>query len=161
MMTPSSEQQEPRPSTAPTWRILGLVGMGLIVAGAADLGSGLYPLAFGTPEWEFGSIASFLNRLPLMALGLALALAASLALRSRATSILWATGLLGVGLLVLLLGLVFVTAVPVVMTGQPGDVRVQLWKGIAKAGAQAVVYTLAFVGTAIYAIRAGLRFKGA
>ena len=48
------------------------VGLAFLVAGGADLVLTWFPAAFGTAEWEFGTITQTLNGLPVPTLGLAL-----------------------------------------------------------------------------------------
>ena len=139
-----------------------MVGLGLVLGGLAELGWGLYPYTFGNPEWEFGSLSDFLNRLPLLGLGLTLVLASALRRGFSTRALLWATLLLLVAVVVSVFGLLLLTNLPVVLASQPdGPIRVQLLKGAAKSGVQTAVYALAFGGTGIYAIQAARRIRAA
>jgi asparagine N-glycosylation enzyme membrane subunit Stt3 len=142
------------------WRVLVGVGVCLVVAGAVDLGLGLYPLGFGSPEWEFGGIGNFLNRLPLLGLGLTLALAGSLARGRVIASLTAATLLLVLAVVVVVFGILFVTNLPLVLRSfAPGAAQVGAYKAMAKTGVQTVVYSIAFMSAAVYAIRVARRYR--
>ena len=64
------------------WRVVGAIGFVLLVVGVLDLALAWFPLRFGTPEWEFGTISATLNNMPVPAMGLALLLAYAAAERN-------------------------------------------------------------------------------
>jgi len=130
----------------------------LILAGLIDLTLGMMPLQFGVPEWEFGAIGNFYNRLPLFALGLTLALGGSLARSWTKSAILLSSLLLLTSLVVLVLGLFFATNFPVVLRAAGNEaLRTAVLKATAKAGVQVAVFAPVFLGAAVYGIRAAIR----
>lgn len=136
------------------WQVLSVVGLCLVVAGAADLGLGLFPLRFGNPEWEFGSISNLLNRLPLVGLGLALVLVASLARRAVAATYVWSSILLLVAIVVFVFGLLYGTNLPLVLASlSEGTARSLLQKAIVKTVAQVVIFFVGFFIVAVYGVR--------
>lgn len=144
------------------WRILGGVGLCLVVAGTAELVLGLMPYSFGEPDWEYGSVSDFLNRLPLAGLGLMLVLAAALRRGFSRRALVWSLALLLLGVVVFVFGLLYATSLPVIWAAQgQGPMRVQILKGIAKSAAQTGVYTLAFIGVAVYGIFSARRIRAA
>lgn len=159
-MTTDAIQGQDRKSERRSWGILGGVGLCLVVAGAIDLVTGLYPFSFGSPEWEFGGIGNFLNRLPLLGLGLAFVLAAALARGFTRRAVVWSVLILLLAVGIFFLGLLFLTNLPIVMAVQgQGPMRVQLIKAAAKATAQTGVYAVAFGGVAIYSILGARRAR--
>ncbi len=64
------------------WRVLRTIGFVLLVVGVLDLALAWFPMRFGTPEWEFGTISATLNNMPVPAMGLALLLAYAAAERN-------------------------------------------------------------------------------
>ncbi len=135
-----------RPLPAPeaaAWRvILGLGGL-FLVAGGVDLLLLWLPSSIGNPEWEFGTASTFFDRLPLLALGLALALAAGLALGRRHT-VLTGAGLCLL-LVVVLLGAAFLylTVLPMALRSAPDPaLAIQLKKAALKTAVQSVVFPL-------------------
>jgi len=89
----------PAPSPDRAWKGLAWFGGVLALIGFANAAVYLYPWGFGSREWEFGATAQLLGSLPLPTVGLAMVLAAAVALGTRAR-------LLGIGatLLVLAVG---------------------------------------------------------
>ena len=143
------------------WRILSGIGLMLLLAGGVDLALGIYPLQFGTPEWEFGAIGNFLNRLPLAGLGLMFLLSGALAQGQAAWTMFWGATLLLLGIAVFMFGVLVATSLPLIMgAGSAGGTRIPLFKAVAKLGAQVLVYFLAFSLVAIYAIRRARRPEG-
>src|SRR5713101_1853501 len=89
--------REKRPASSPSlgWYLLGWAGWVFLLAGLADIALAWIPFNLGNAQWEFGTITSSLQSLPLPFLGAALILAAGVA-RSR---VWWAR----IGVLVLVL----------------------------------------------------------
>jgi hypothetical protein len=140
------------------WKILSGVGLAFLIGGGIDLALGLYPLSFGTPEWEFAAVGNFLNRLPLAALGVTLLLASALARGKGWTSLLWASLLLLLAVVVFVFGVLYGTALPVILRGAPQGLDPEVVrKAVAKAVAQSGLYFLAFFAVSIYAIRGSRR----
>jgi len=59
------------PDSATAWRWIGWFGLLLFVAGLGDFVIAWVPMRLGSPEWEFGTVASTLAGLPLATMGLA------------------------------------------------------------------------------------------
>lgn len=66
-----------------TWSILALAGAVFLLIGIVDIALAWLPLRFGDPEWEFGTISTTINNLPVPAIGLALFLASAVAADHR------------------------------------------------------------------------------
>jgi hypothetical protein len=115
--------------------VLGTIGAAFFILGLIDIGLGWYPAAFGNLEWEFGTISGSLNALAIPMLGLYLMLASAIARSDRrmARIVSVLMGLLLATLLVL--GVIYVTVVPVAIKAVAGNPAVSLGikKGIAKA----------------------------
>ncbi len=115
-------------STARSWSIFGWFGLLLALIGLGDALVNWYPLAFQSPEWEFGTIATTFGSLPLLTMGLA-ALAASFVARgARWRVIAMAVVFLVLGLLVLGLLGVFASDVPLALRatrGSPGALAIR------------------------------------
>lgn len=138
----------------PEWRVLLMVGAVLAVVGAVDIALVWYPARFGVAEFEFASVATSLNTMPVVTLGLGLVVAASSALEVR--SLAWSTvGLsAAVGLFLLasavLYGLTLPLALqaevePIIMTG--------IKKQAAKSAVQLVAYGVAYLLLVRWAFR--------
>jgi hypothetical protein len=135
--------------------------MALFVVGAVESVLGFYPPGFGVPDWEFGSISNFLDRLPLLGLGVTLLLVSALARGSAAWSMVCASLLLLLALVVLVLAALYATNLPLVIVGLPRDqTRIVILKAMVKAGIQSGVYALGFLAVAIYAVRSASRLDG-
>ena len=120
------------PSSRTAWRFLGWFGLSLAVIGFGQLALNFYPaLAFGSPEWEFATIAVTIGGLPLATMGLAGLVAAAVANGSR-------RGMIAVAIVLLLLCIcvavalgMFLTVVPLALRAPP-EVAAGVRQSIAK-----------------------------
>lgn len=121
------------------------VGLAFLVAGGADLVLTWLPAAFGTAEWEFGTVTQTLNGLPVPTLGLAL-----VGVWGAATSRRWVMWTAGIALVVLalcLLGMggLYGLTVPVALKSTQNPlILLGLKKSIARSLVQVVTYAAAF-----------------
>lgn len=130
-------------STA-VWKMIAPVGVAFLLVGLADIALSWYPVRFGTPEWEFGTIGTTLNNMPLPTLGLMI-LAGWAAVTERRTPVkvfgvlMMVVGLVLAGLVVLYL-LTLPPAWGAVTAVEDPTLQVAAKKGIAKSLVQAVAY---------------------
>jgi hypothetical protein len=141
------------------WRILGWVGVAYVVMSAIDILMGWYPLRFGSPEWEFGTISATMGALSLPTLGLFLILSSAIS-RERA-GVARIVGIVMALLAVLLLGLaiLYFTTVPLALKAVAPNEVASL--GMKKA---IIKWLILFVGyEALYIIGAlkGIRRRSA
>ena len=131
--------------------------MGLVftLVGLLDLALAWYPVQFGNPQWEFGTVSRTYDTLPITALGLALLLGSGVARGAR-----WWVRTVGVVLLALGLvvaaGLVlYALNIPLALTSVAGDALASLGikRAIVKALGQGVLYAGVFVVLGISALR--------
>lgn len=141
------------------WQAAAWLGGLLAVVGLGDFVLAFIPTAFGTPEWEFGTVASVFAGLPLPTLGLALLLGSAYARGKRKT-------VLALGTLLTLLAVIFgamlvwmfLSNVPIALkSGAQGDVLLGLKKAIAKTTMLGVVFVAAYLVAGVQAIRNGLK----
>lgn len=124
-----------------SWQLIAALGWLFVVVGGTDALLVWYPFRFGNPDWEFGSITASLNGLPLPVMGLAMVLAAALARRQyllvRVVGVL--LGILA--LVVLLMGVMYATNVPIGLRSVTEPVARQgLKKAIVKTVVQLLFY---------------------
>ncbi len=123
------------------WRVLGWIGLSFTILGLLDIALGWYPPAFGNPEWEFGTISGSLNALAIPMLGLYLVLASAIARSDRRAARTVAV-VMGLLLLILLgLGVLYLTVVPLAIKSVAGNALVAL--GMKKAIVKAVTLGMA------------------
>lgn len=140
------------------WQAAAWLGGLLAVVGLGDFVLAFIPTAFGTPEWEFGTVASVFAGLPLPTLGLAFLLGSAYARGRRKT-------VLTLGIIVTLLAVIFglmlvmfLTDVPIALkAGAQGDVLLGLKKAIVKTGMLGVLFLAAYLVAGVRAIRNGLK----
>ena len=146
---------EPEVHAAPArlsgaWGLLVPTGLVFALVGAADLALVWYPLGFGQAEWEFGSVTSMLNGLPVLVMGLAFLGMAAVAggRRWAGRGIALVLGLLAVT--VVLMGGLYATTVPIALKAAPNAmVALGLKKAIAKTTIQAAAYPVLLVWMAV------------
>jgi hypothetical protein len=147
-----------RPTRIPVpelgWELLGWIGLAFVLIGGVDLLLTWYPPAFGSPEWEFGTVASTLNALPLPSLGLMLIMAAGVA-QGR----VWMARGASVAMIVLVFVLIaiavlFITVVPLALQSVPNPLaRTGILKVIAKSSVLLVIYPALFTWVALLGFR--------
>lgn len=146
---------EPDLRTAPTrlggaWGLLVPTGLTFLLVGAADLALVWYPLGFGSAEWEFGSVTSMLNGLPVLVMGLAFLGMAAVASGRRWAGRGIATVLVLLAVTVLLMAALYATTVPIALKAASNPlVALGLKKAIAKTTIQAAVYPVLLMWLAV------------
>ncbi len=141
--------------TAPTrlggaWGLLVPTGLVFALVGAADLALVWYPMGFGSAEWEFGSVTSMLNGLPVLVMGLAFLGMAAVASGRRWAGRGIATVLFLLAVTVVLMAALYATTVPIALKAAPNPmVALGLKKAIAKTTIQAAVYPVLLLWLAI------------
>ncbi len=103
------------PSWPAAWRAIGWFGFLLAVIGIGDALVNWYPMGWGSPEWEFGTISTTFGALPLVTMGLAALLGSVLARGSRSGIIAVSIFVLLAGLTLLALYVLFLTDVPLAL----------------------------------------------
>ena len=125
-----------------TWLLVGL-GVAFAIVGLVDLGLLWLPLHFGDPAWEFGTLSRTFDSLPMTGLGFGLAMYGLV--RHRRTRPLWvraaAIFLAVVTVVLLALGLLYVTAVPAVVQAAPTESMDAFSAAVAKTVVEIIVYS--------------------
>ena len=135
------------------WRMVGWFGLLLFLAGFGDFILAFVPTAFGSPEWEFGTIASVFAGLPLTTIGLACVLASGLARGKRGLVLGTGTLLLFLSLAILVLLVVFLTDVPVALKTVQGEVLLGIKKAVLKTIMLGVLFGVTYLYAAFRALR--------
>lgn len=129
------------------WRLLGLAGFAFALVGGIDVALTWYPLDFGSPEWEFGTITASLDGLPLPVMGLFLVLASAIARGVRWPARTAAVLLVILSVLILLGGIFYLTNVPIAMraVAQNPTASLGITRSLIKTSIQVVVYPTIFL----------------
>jgi len=137
----------------PIWPILSGVGLALVLSGGVELALGLYPLRVGIPDWELGTAADFVDRLPLLGLGLLFLLGSALAQGKTALTLFWSVACILVSMVIVTFGLLVATSLPLVLAVPlQGNAQIALVRGLSKFALGAVLYPVALVGAASYSL---------
>ena len=140
---PSKAVRRADPETV--WPLLGMIGLAFALIGSVDLVLAWFPSAFGSAEWEFGTIGASLNGLPLPALGLMLVLASGMARASRWQVRSVSIAFVALVLVLIAFGLIYVTVIPVALAEVTnGAVRTGLLKSVVKALVLLALYPVLF-----------------
>jgi hypothetical protein len=142
------------PSARSTWRLLAGLGALFVVVGGADLALTWLPLGFGNPEWEFGTVTSMMDGLPVPTLGLVALVAAGQLGGSRVTSRIGSVLLAVFALWVVAAAILYATTVPLALRAVTEPViRSGLNKAVIKTALQSVVYPIGLIWLAVAAWR--------
>lgn len=143
------------------WAALWWVGVLLTVVSLADIALAFYPARFGVMEWEFGTGASTIASLPLVAIGLAALLGSALA-RGRRGRVIGVVILLFV-LAFATLGMltIFMLDLPIALKSVTSpDIHLGIEKAVVKTVLLGVAFPIGFLAAASAALkqlRAGRR----
>lgn len=122
-----------------------VVGLALTAIGVVDLALLWSPLGFGDAIWEFGTLSRTLDGVPLPALGLALTIY-GLVMHPRAWPVwvrVFAVLFAATALALIVLALIWGTAVPEVLRQTPAEALGTLKRSIVKSVVQFAAYSLA------------------
>ena len=144
----------PERSTRTAWGVLGWFGFVLVIVGLTDILLTWLPLGFGSPEWEFGTVAASYASVPLLAMGLAALLACGLGGRRRWLVLSTSALLVVSGLLMAGATTIFLLNVPVALSLAPAEVMLGIKKTIAKTLVLGTLFPATFLIAAIASIRA-------
>jgi hypothetical protein len=97
------------------WRALGWLGTAYLIMSVIDLALGWYPLGFGTPEWEFGTISGTFSGLAIPTLALYFILGSAVA-RERINVVrVVSIAMLALALFLAILFILYLTSVPLAL----------------------------------------------
>ena len=138
---------------ASLWPMLAVAGVALLAVGLSDLALAWYPPLFGNREWEFGTVTSTLNGLPVVLMGAVFAyLGVANRGMVRTTRVIGLASLLGALCIVTMAGL-YLTNVPLALQSVEGPILLGVKKAIAKSLVQSVVYPITFGVLGVRALR--------
>jgi hypothetical protein len=147
------------PDVATAWRWVGWFSLVLALAGIGDWILAWIPLRFGSPEWEFGTIAASFSGLPLVTIGFAGLLGSAVARGIRWQVITVSTVALIFSLMIAAALIIFLLDVPIAVRAVAGPARLGIAKAIAKTGMLGVLFFVTFFVAAIGALRHASRAK--
>lgn len=133
------------PTSLTPWKLLGWVGLLFSIVAGIDLLLTWYPFRMGSPEWEFGTITSFISSMPVFTMGVTLILASMVAQGHRNRARLLGSACLIFCVLMLALTAIYATNIPIAL-GAVSDplIRLGLKKAIFRTLAAGVLYAIGF-----------------
>ena len=131
-----------RSGSRQSWLVLGWIGLVFLVVGGSDFALVWFPLNFGNPEWEFGTVTQSFNGLPILLLGLGLLTAAAKEVERRWWGLLALGAALGLLLWVLVAFVFWATNVSLALETVPDDLELGIQRAIAKTLLQSVAYSV-------------------
>ena len=135
------------------WRAVGWFGALLAIIGLSDVALYWYPVAFGSPEWEFGTVATSFGALPLATIGLAAVVGALVVNRARVPMMAVAGLLLVLALFVAGAYLLFLKNMPLAFSATDGPQAVAMYRGVARTTVKGLGFGSAYLIAAITLLR--------
>lgn len=148
---PKSRPLSAQPAVA--WKWLGWLGLLLAIVGLGDFAIAWYPLNLGSPEWEFGTVSATFAGLPLVTMGIAALLGSGLARGTKWLVLVVAWAMLGLGLLIGAMYLIFLLDVPMALRTVEGVAEVGIKKAIVKTSLLGVSFGVAYLGIAVAVLK--------
>lgn len=137
------------------WAILGWLGLAYLIMSVIDLALGWYPVRFGQPEWEFGTISATIAGLAIPTLSLYLMLASAFA-RERAKLVRGvAIAMIVIAVFLAVLFLLYLTAVPLALRAVSNNPIIHL--GMEKSIIKSLMLFLGYEALFILGAIKGLR----
>lgn len=142
------------------WRLAVWVGALLLLVGWTDLLLIWYPPQWGSPEWEFGTISTAANAVPLGTIGLAAVIAAGTALGR--TRLVLAAGLFAWAAAMFLgaLGVIYLLVVPIALRGTPVAAAAVMKVTIVKTSFFLLLYVATYALLGLFAVRRPRQRRG-
>ncbi len=132
-----------------------MVGFGFLIMSLLDVALGWYPIDFGSPSWEFGTIGATVAALSIPTLALFLIMASAIALEKPKLVKAVGIGMILMALVLVGLGVMWLTNVPLALKATAANQVVNF--GVKKAIAKTLVlftgYEILFVLGAFRALR--------
>jgi hypothetical protein len=124
------------------WSLLGWLGIVFVVLGFGDIALGIYPTRFGNQEWEFGMVSALLNGLGIPTMSIYLLLGSLVARGKKIGARVTAVGMILIAAVLVVLGLLYATAIPLALKGASGNaaVALEVKKALIKAATLFVGY---------------------
>ena len=130
-----------------------LSGIAIMLIGWTDLIMLWFPLRPASAEWEFGSTSSFIDALPLATLGLILfAMVSIYEMRRRALRLI-AIFAAFVALLLVGIGAIYASGLPIALQAVQMPMREVLFLSIIKTAILATIYLVFYIGLAVISWR--------
>lgn len=135
------------------WKLAAIAGAALSIIGIGQLALTMYPLGFGSLEWEFGASAQILGALPLPTVGLAVLLTALHARDSRWPAWITSLALLALGLASLGALALHLLAAPVALSLTPAPAVGAVKQTIARTTLNGVGFSILYIAGAAMSMR--------
>ena len=148
---PSRPAEQKRVVEGSPWRVVAVISLVFMVVGFVDSALTFFPTAFGTTEWEFGTVTASLNGLPLPVLSLALFAAAGVELGWIKLTRVACVLMILVALVIAAMALLYLTTLPQALNAaqQAGPMgQLGIKKSIMKSAVQLIAYPVGLCLTA-------------
>jgi hypothetical protein len=132
------------------WLILFVLGAALAVVAWTDLVLLWFPLRFGSPEWEFGTISAHFDGMPLATIGLLALTIGAMGRGWRLTTRVLAIVLLVLAVAFVAVFAIFLLDVPLALRGVAAELRPAIVKAVVKASVYALTYVALYGWLAAY-----------
>jgi hypothetical protein len=136
------------------WKILGWLGAAYLIMSVIDLALGWYPISFGSPEWEFGTISATIAGLAIPTLALYLMLGSALARERANVARTIAIAMIVVAIFLAILFILYLTAVPLALRAVTSNPIIHL--GMKKAIIKSLTLFLGYEALFILGAMKGL-----
>ena len=116
------------------------MGITVSVVGWTDLALLWYPLNFGNPQWEFGTISGHFDGMPLGTLGISILTVGAYGKGWHRTTRVFAVIVAVIAVLLFAISVIYLLDVPVALRGTAPEMGGLLKKAMFKTGVFAAVY---------------------
>lgn len=138
-----------------------MLGVALAVVGLTDVALLWYPARWASIEWEFGTISSTFDALPLATIGLCTVAMAAVARGYRWSARIAALALLVVCLALVAMAVVFWLDVPLALRAVAAPLKPALKRAIVKTGSISACYIALYAVFGVWVLRRSTSAKGA
>jgi len=141
------------PDFATVWRVALLAGIVLAFVGLVDIAFVWYPPRWANVDWEFGSVSTTFDALPLPTIGLVSVLVAAASRGRRLPMRLMGALILFLALVLVVFAVVYVLDAPVVVQAVDPQARATVKRAMMKTGLMAAAYIVLYIVLGVWALR--------
>jgi hypothetical protein len=137
------------------WRVLGWLGLAFFIMSLIDLALGWYPMRFGAPEWEFGTISATISGLAIPTLSLYLFFGSAIAREQTAVIRAVAIVMIVFALVLAALAVLYLTSVPLALRAVSNNpiIHLGMQKAIVKSVMLFAGYEVLYIAGAFKGLR--------
>jgi uncharacterized membrane protein len=136
------------------FNLVGLVGILFTVVGGIEIGTQLFPMSIGNPEWEFGTFSAVMDSMPPLLIGLGFLGVFAVVRKNRLLGRAVAIFAFTVALVLIGFAFLYATNVPQALKVNPRSaIETGIKKAVTKASFQTAIFPVTLIWLGAFLVR--------